>query len=89
MILPARCSAVDPGQLAIAAKVGTSARIGLDAWRSMTWAVGAQARCEFMPSLWVRHARLCQGRTRQGNQTPGSERNSCTTSACVNEFRPT
>ena len=37
MILPARCSAVDPGRLAIAAKVGTSARIGLDAWRSITW----------------------------------------------------
>ena len=37
MILPASCSAVDPGRLAIAAKVGTSARIGPDAWRSITW----------------------------------------------------
>jgi hypothetical protein len=37
MILPARCSAVASGRLAIATKVGTSARIGPDAWRSTTW----------------------------------------------------
>src|SRR6186713_3533958 len=42
MILAASCSAVDPRQLAKAAKVGTSARIGLDASRSTTgcWCAG-------------------------------------------------
>jgi hypothetical protein len=57
MIRPARCSAVDPGRSAIAAKVGTSAVIALGTWRSTTW--------QFV------HRRAASSCPRRGSAAPG------------------